>query len=147
MAAFWNFCKKVFEKKLKFRYVPTSQKISKYKSTIVISTFRIDITPGPSKLEKVVDRFQIWLHLHNFSSSFLFQIYNLGLNNVNFENNDILFYLFFDLNHQRTSQDCTEVGRAPLIIFHFSFLWPGLRIGILLDNWKALELDLKSFKC
>ena len=39
-------------------------------------------------------RFQIWLHLDNFSSSFLFQKYNLGLKNVNFENNDILFYLF-----------------------------------------------------
>ena len=29
----------------------------------------------------------------------------VGFKNVNFENHDILFYLFFDLNHQRTSQD------------------------------------------
>ena len=49
--------------------------------------------------------FEIWIHLDIFSSSFLFQKYNLGCKNVYFEKHDILFYLFFDLNHQRTSQD------------------------------------------
>ena len=54
-------------------------------------------------------QFEIWLHLDIFSPSFLFQNCNLGYENVNFENNDILFYLFFDLNHQRTSQDWYRV--------------------------------------
>ena len=49
----------------------------------------------------VVLRFEICLHLDNFSSSFLVKNkkYNLGFENVNFENNDILFYLFFALNN------------------------------------------------
>ena len=30
--------------------------------------------------------------------------------------------------------DSIEVGEVPLIILNFGFLWPGLKIGILLDN-------------
>ena len=41
----------------------------------------------------VVLQFEIYLHLDNFSSSFLFQKYNLGFKRVNFENNDFLIYL------------------------------------------------------
>ena len=45
----------------------------------------------------VVLQFETCLHLDNFSSSFLLQKCNFGFKNVNLKNNDILYYLFFDL--------------------------------------------------
>ena len=46
----------------------------------------------------LVLQFEICLRLDN-CSSLLFQKCNLGFKNVNFENFDILFYLFLDQNH------------------------------------------------
>ena len=62
----------------------------------------------------------------------------------NFSTQDLFEKPLGTINNQ--SWLCTEVGKDPLIIFYFGFLWSGLSIMILLDNWKALELDLKIFK-
>ena len=57
-------------------------------------------------------RFEIWLHLDIFSSSFLFQKCNLGCENVNIENNDILFYLISTYDKRnRGSQSITKTQK------------------------------------
>ena len=54
----------------------------------------------------LVLQFKIWKHLNILVIFNLFQKCHLEFKSVNFENNDILFYLLPNLNHHLTSKYC-----------------------------------------
>ena len=95
--------------------------------------------------QKVV-RFEIWLHLDMFSSLFLFKKCHLGCKNVNFENNDNLFYLFFNLNHQKTSQDWYRVTQMLFLSLGQQEIKIAIWGRVLLCSWfYVVNLPLGKF--
>ena len=67
-----------------------------------------------------VIRFQIWIHLDMLELFEKLQKYHPKFKDVDFENHDILFYLFFDLNHHLPKK-CGDEKCSKLL--SLSYMW------------------------